>query len=279
MFPPTSPAGDSGQDLAAEGALAAIGLEPWLRATPKFGVQQRARSSGMGKRIGSDILKFLSGDQIAVGPVHPITWKDANALLYPEDQAMEQRRAEGLTRAVRDPRLAMAIQNVATRALTYLQGKLPRIVIQSLAGDRTVKPSALDWARFRDVWEVASNPEVVLRALAEGSLTPDQVETVQALYPSLYSAITQEAVNQVITMRAKRARWTLSPVKERLLATLRQMEAGKLELGADIQALYAGKGVSGQPAPGPAPPPSSKSLKTNTASRETPGQRAEEPVM
>src|SRR5215831_2677284 len=195
---PAPPATD---ELAAEGALAAIGLEPWLRASPEFGVTERARAGGLGKRMSTDLLKFLGGDQVAVGPVHSITWKDANGLLYPDDPNIEHRRAEKLTRAISDPRLAMAVQNIAERALQYLQQKLPRIVIQSLAGDRTVQPSALDWARFRDIWEVAVNPEMVMRALAEGSLTPTQVETVQALYPALYSAVQQAAVDQVIAMR------------------------------------------------------------------------------
>lgn len=282
MFPvetppvPPAPAGPD-DELAAEGALAAVGLEPWLRATPKFGATERMRASSMGKRLNKELLDFLGGEPVAVGPVHAITWKDAEALLYPDDPNTDHKRAEMLTRAMRNPRLAMAVQNVANRAAKYLQDHLPRVVVQSLAGDKTVHPSSLDWARFRDIWEVAAEPETVLKALAEGSLTADQIETVQALYPAMYSAIQQAAVDGVIAMKAKRAKWTLPPVKERLLATLRQVETAKLALGADIQAIYAGKGGPPQQTPAPAQA-TPKGLKANIAIQETPGQRAEGPL-
>jgi hypothetical protein len=210
--------------------------------------------------------------------VHPIGWKDAEALLYPDDQeGTDHKRAEMLVKAMRDPRLAMAAQNVAMRAEKYLQDHLPRVVVQSLAGDTTVHPSKLDWARFRDIWEVATEPETVLKALAEGSLTADQIETVQAIYPATYAAIQQAAVDGVVSMKAKRQKWTIPPAKERLLGTLRQVETAKLALGGDIQAMYAGQGGPAQPTPAP-PTGSLKSLKADTARQETPGQMAEGPL-
>jgi len=258
-------------DLTAEMALAAIGLENWLRAQCKFGVTERDKVRTSKRRLDKEMLEFLSAETVPVGPLPSITWTEAQELLFPKDQGKEHERALSLLRAVRAPRFAMAVQAVAEKATAYLQQVFPRTIRMFMAGDKIGPPNNLDWARFREMWEVGTGPDSVMQALREGTLNDRQVGALETMYPALYATVSQAATDAIITMKAKRPKWYLTLPKERQLSKLQQREAPNLPLGLDIQAMYAGKSGGQPPKPkGPA------TTEKSSEERLTPAQKTEE---
>lgn len=134
--------------------------------------------------------------QTAPGP-------DGKAMMRtPARMAMAERLAP--IRAV-SPLLADRIETTKARGLEFLADKLPRYpdVAGVQVGPDTRQPSDIQmrtWARYVAAVE---DPHGVIERLAHGSISPEDVEALKAVYPGLHADITQKIVEQLPTLRSK----------------------------------------------------------------------------
>lgn len=101
---------------------------------------------------------------------------------------------------LRAPKLAGKIATAATKGAVFLASKVPTPTTNSRSftpnADAPI-PSGVEIAKFARYWSAVSNPLSVLRDLEDGTVTREQVEAVQAVYPRLYQRI-QETVRERI---------------------------------------------------------------------------------
>jgi len=97
-----------------------------------------------------------------------------------------------------DPLLADQLEDLAFRRVTFLASKMPKAPD---TGTRLGKPSCYrpsdaemsKWARYLDA---AENPGGVVDALQGGTLSMEQVETLEALFPATYQRLQADIVTR-----------------------------------------------------------------------------------
>lgn len=256
--------------LGAEAAMAVIGLRAILDAKPKWKAAQRKEATFLGKQIGADILEFLRRPDFEPARALPdFNFKTASKLLK---DAGKPDQAEALYLALKNPDLATAVTHVATRAIGYLRGVLPRRVHEGLDGTVMLPPTGQAQARFARAWSVICDPLIVLRDLREGCLTADMGQTLKLLFPAISQTVDVAIHSGLTEMKANRKTWQLSIAKDRQLRVLLGLQAPNVTLLQQIQAVYAqeaqalaaGKqGTNGK-------------LKIDSSKTETAGQHAEQ---
>lgn len=116
--------------------------------------------------------------------------------------------------------LAESYMGALGRAVGYLQARFPIAQRESVMGARNVPPADLKIAPFRRALAVADNPLRVLDNLVGGILVADEVETMKALYPTLYAAVRYAVLELVVARKSDAPRWELSHERERKLRLL-----------------------------------------------------------
>jgi hypothetical protein len=102
-----------------------------------------------------------------------------------------------------DPMLSDQMEELAFARLMFLSEKMPK---DPGAGAQLGKRRAWEasdqeqsrWARYIDA---AEHPEHVLHDVASGTVTPEQVETLERLYPVTYERMRADIVNRVAEMQ------------------------------------------------------------------------------
>lgn len=118
--------------------------------------------------------------------------------------------------------------------------------------DPAYQPSATELARLNRVAEVAADPLAVLARLADGTLTADHVQALDAVWPAYAAAIRVRALGRVATGMAKRE--TFDNRLRSGLAVLVGQDLGRSTSPAAIaaaQSAYAARAPNPQ---GPPPP-------------------------
>ena len=108
-----------------------------------------------------------------------------------------QENTAGLSRI--DPDLQISINNTAMQAVNFLQDKAPKNPFQGslVLSPLKWKPSDAELSKFNRYLKTVDDPFSVLTDMEQGLLTPEAVETLKTVYPSLYSKMSQIAVEQV----------------------------------------------------------------------------------
>ena len=101
------------------------------------------------------------------------------------------------------PVMADRLESIAAARLEFLASKLPRRpdVGGMPIGPDKWQPSDMEmrtWARYVAAVE---DPHGVVERLASGSITPEDVEAIQTVYPELHADITRQIVEQLPTLR------------------------------------------------------------------------------
>lgn len=106
--------------------------------------------------------------------------------------------------AAADPVLADRLETLAARRVEFLASKLPRrpdaFGIQ--VGPDKWQPSDMEmrtWARYVAAVE---DPGAIVERLADGSVTPEDAETMRAVYPEMYADVQQQILEQLPVLRA-----------------------------------------------------------------------------
>ena len=142
-----------------------------------------------------------------------------------------------------------AVTDVAIRASTFLAGKAPRDaqpvnVLQPKTEPR--QPSAQDVAKFAKYVQAVEDPTCIVRGLARGDVSREQVEAVRAVYPRLFAVMQgriQEEVAKLPKALPYPTRVALSVMFD---VPLDASMAPKMVAG--FQQQYAGQGGGPKPA-------------------------------
>ncbi len=88
----------------------------------------------------------------------------------------------------------------ASRAIDYLMGKMP----ESGPNPRSltpltssIAPSKVEIAQFADAWNAVSDPLSVIDGLKTGTLRPEQIDAVKAVYPQMFQWMQQQTLEQL----------------------------------------------------------------------------------
>lgn len=100
------------------------------------------------------------------------------------------------------PKTAGAVQQTAIRATQFLSGKAPK---EQQAGpmSRKLPPSQADLSKFNLYFQTVENPTDVLKHVAAGTLTPEHLETLSTVYPTLFSEMKSTVMEHLMDHMAK----------------------------------------------------------------------------
>lgn len=100
------------------------------------------------------------------------------------------------------PNHALAATATAANVVQYLNNIRPQSAKLSPL-DPEIEPSLVQKQRYRRALEIAQQPLVVMSSLKAGKLTPEDVQHVKAMYPALYSSLSQRATEEMINHVSK----------------------------------------------------------------------------
>lgn len=100
------------------------------------------------------------------------------------------------------PKTTGALQMAAARATQFLSGKAPK---EQQAGpmSRKLPPSQADLSKFNLYFQTVENPTDVLKHVAAGTLTPEHLETLSTVYPTLFSEMKSTVMEHLMDNMAK----------------------------------------------------------------------------
>lgn len=126
------------------------------------------------------------------------------AMAQANPMATRQRLHDGLAGFwAADPLLADKMESLAQARIDFLAAKMPKNPgVGSLLTKSRYTPSDQAIARWGRYVEAAENPMSVLDSLADGTMTKEGVETLQTLYPAMYSAVKLEILKQAPKLEA-----------------------------------------------------------------------------
>lgn len=123
--------------------------------------------------------------------------KLVNVAADPQSFAIDQGKALDSLSGVA-PELRDAIVQNQLKILSYLTEQMPKNPSDPLQPAKsTWTPADYDVKKFRGVVKVAQNPVAILHALKAGTVTREQTQAVQALYPKIYELMTKEVQHQI----------------------------------------------------------------------------------
>lgn len=100
------------------------------------------------------------------------------------------------------PEHGSALGGIAARSTQYLQGLKPST---AKAGplDPPRVPSKVETSKYDRAIDVAQQPLLAVQSIKDGSLTPEDVQTVKAIYPNLYARLCQKMTEEMINHVSK----------------------------------------------------------------------------
>ena len=130
-----------------------------------------------------------------------------------------KRAADALEKLVADPQVAFesippelragapaTTSEAAAKALSaaqFLHGKMPKSPYAGMPPSIAPQwePSAAEIDRFNRYREAVENPANVLKNLARGYISPEQVEALRTVYPRIYSDLQQKIGERLMTLK------------------------------------------------------------------------------
>lgn len=171
------------------------------------------------------------------------------------------------------PKLAAAMTVTATKGAEFLKSKLPSGTVNTRSltpNSAPVTVSDLEIAQFAKYWSAVANPLSVLDDLRRGTVSPEQVEALRAVYPKLYQQVQHSVRTKLLELDQQ---GTLVPYQARLqLDLLLGLDGGGeytasadfMVRFADMQAGAPGAGQEQRPQPPARPVNIASRLRTGT---------------
>lgn len=102
------------------------------------------------------------------------------------------------------PQIAQSAQLTSARAVQFLQSKLPgNNVPQAPLGHKYI-PSNSELSKWNKYYNSVDNPTDVLHQIASGSIAPETMETLEAVYPKLLSEMQTAVMDKMTQAIAKK---------------------------------------------------------------------------
>lgn len=98
------------------------------------------------------------------------------------------------------PEHGQALSQTAMNAVNYLNSQRP-VSTKVSPLDTASKPDPMAKQQFDRVLDVAETPLSILNHIKQGTLQPKDVQTIQTIYPQLYSKIASQIVSQISTIK------------------------------------------------------------------------------
>lgn len=95
------------------------------------------------------------------------------------------------------PNVSGAVAATAARAVQFLQSKVP-VLEQFSPLSPKPEPSQTEIAHFERYQQVVNDPLSTFAMVKSGSITPQAIETLQTVYPQLYSQMQQTMMEKII---------------------------------------------------------------------------------
>ena len=247
--------------LDGECLLAVIGADKVLSGKATLHKYQLEAAAALPRQIRKTMLRFLATDSVEPAEDYPEYDYAELGKLLAHGQTPEQ--AASLQAAVPDPELAQELGVHAHSIQTWGNSVFPRETRETIRGPVQEMPAPSTWADFCRIWQVAVDPMTIMRDLAEGCLSEEQVTVAVQHWPALYAEMRQASVEGLASSKRE-----VTERKTALLHILRQETSFDAEVAAAVQASYA---QAAQAAAAPKP-----SIKAGAAKAGdmTPGQRA-----
>ncbi|HET6279310.1 MAG TPA: hypothetical protein VFH73_00020 [Polyangia bacterium] len=250
----------------AESIVATLGIAPFLARTARLHRYVLDQAGAMPARVVRKVRAFLGGREFS--EPHPDLpeydhGKVGQELLETGNAAQASAILDGFP----DQALANDVINQASRVIHFLQPLYPRRVRETLTGPVEQVPSRQTLAAFRRAYHVACEPMLVLRDMAEGSLSRDQVRALEQMYPELYRIVGAAITAGLVAVKARKgAGWTLPRRKELAVKTMLGADGSSPMQLAAYQRSFAKSDKPERPRAGGAG-------RVNTEALLTPGQR------
>jgi len=259
------------EQLRAELLLTSVGLSPILEAKPKYTAGAVNKADRFLPRTRADLLRFMSGDKDKVEQVPAFKYDDVRKLL---DESDPVQQVDALKAAFPDD-VEGDVTALTTKVVEQLRAMLPRRIEKSSVRVHVTSPGPISLNRFRRGWDVANDPEIVLRNLLQGTLTSDEVQSLEALYPNLAESINGPGglVDDCIaTMKQRRGeKWDLNEADDRMLKILLGQPRLNVALAKDLE--QASATAQQQATPNGQPPQNAANARI-TEAEQLPGQKA-----
>ena len=247
--------------LDGECLLAVIGVDNVLNGKATLHKYQLLEAAALPRKIRQIMLRFLATDDVEAAEDYPeYDYAELGKLLA---HGQTPGQAASLQAAIPDPELAQELGVHANSIQTWGNGVFPRETRDTIRGPVQEQPAASTWADFCRIWQVAVDPMTIMRDLAEGCLSEEQVTVAVQHWPSLYAEMRQASVEGLASSKRE-----VTERKTAQLHILRQETSFDAELAAAVQASYA------QSAQGQAPPKPGITPDGAKSADLTPGQKA-----
>lgn len=100
------------------------------------------------------------------------------------------------------PEQGVSFGSVATRAMQYLRSLKPNTTPQGIL-DEELPASQVQESNYNRALDIAEQPLTILKHIQKGNLIPQDVQTLQNIYPALYNQLSQKLTDQMIDIKSK----------------------------------------------------------------------------
>lgn len=185
-----------------------MGMEQFIKrmgASPQaYDAAQLGKATVDGEKLASKALKSLldSGKTTMPAAVIPLAaHRDKLARLVLEYKKSPERMLEiGDNNPV--PEYQEAFAATTARAVAYLNSIRPSDEPQQIL-DAKLPPSQTRKAEYERALTIAQQPLAILQYMAEGRMTPKDVQVLRVIYPSVYKALGQKMVAGIMQKKEK----------------------------------------------------------------------------
>lgn len=110
------------------------------------------------------------------------------------------------------PQHGTAIAATTANAVNYLKNLEPDLAPRAPL-DAPRKPNSIEEAKFNRALDIAENPLIIMKSIKEGSLTIQDIQHMKALFPALYTKMSNQLMTQLIDKKTDKG---LIPYKTKL---------------------------------------------------------------
>lgn len=114
------------------------------------------------------------------------------------------------------PDHGVAFGAIAARAVQYLNALKPNTTKMGLLDAEPV-PSSFAEAKYNRALDIAEQPLTILKHIQNATLIPEDVQTLQNIYPALYQGLTQKITSEIID---RTSQGKLIPYKNRIALSM-----------------------------------------------------------
>lgn len=133
------------------------------------------------------------------------------------------------------PEISQSVTMTAMRATQLLAEKVPKTENMGLLSSQ-YQPSGAELAKFDRYVSTIENPIGVLEEVKNGSVSPESIETLEAVYPELYMDMQKSVMSKLIDQKGKNPNYLMPYQTKMALSMFMQMELDESMLGDNIAA-------------------------------------------